>query len=66
MGVEMMPIFILNQQLLSRGWNIKLLFVIEDDPLFMLNIFNLIKSDENSVMFCFGGIGPLLMILQEK
>lgn len=47
----------LNQQLLSRGWEHKASFVIEDDPLLMLNIFNLIKSDENSVMFCFGGIG---------
>lgn len=47
----------LNQQLLNRGWEHKASFVIEDDPTLMLNIFNLIKSDENSVMFCFGGIG---------
>ena len=47
----------LNHQLLSRGWEHKASFVIEDDPELMLNIFDLIKSDENSVMFCFGGIG---------
>ncbi|MGM0518433.1 MAG: competence/damage-inducible protein A [Campylobacterota bacterium] len=47
----------LNQELLKRGWEQKASFVIEDDPKFMLDIFNLIKSDKNSVMFCFGGIG---------
>ncbi|WP_323588722.1 competence/damage-inducible protein A [Aliarcobacter butzleri] len=47
----------LNAQLLNRGWEHKASFVIEDDPELMLNIFNLIKSDSNSVMFCFGGIG---------
>ena len=45
--------FLLNAQLLNRGWNIKPLFVITDDPQMMLNIFNLIKNDPNSVMFCF-------------
>lgn len=47
----------LNAQLLSRGWEHKASFVITDDPQMMLNIFNLIKNDPNSVMFCFGGIG---------
>jgi molybdopterin-biosynthesis enzyme MoeA-like protein len=47
----------LNQELLKRGWEHKASFVIEDDPSLMNNIFNLIKADENSVMFCFGGIG---------
>lgn len=47
----------LNEQLLKRGWEHKASFVIEDDPELMLNIFNLIKADKNSVMFCFGGIG---------
>jgi molybdopterin-biosynthesis enzyme MoeA-like protein len=47
----------LNQQLLSRGWEQKASFVIVDDTKLMLDIFNLIKSDPNSVMFCFGGIG---------
>ena len=47
----------LNQQLLSRGWEQKASFVINDDTNLMENIFNLIKSDPNSVMFCFGGIG---------
>ncbi|WP_418186806.1 competence/damage-inducible protein A [Aliarcobacter lanthieri] len=47
----------LNKELLNRGWEHKASFVIEDDPKLMLEIFNLIKSDKNSVMFCFGGIG---------
>ncbi len=47
----------LNKELLNRGWEHKASFIIEDDPELILNIFNLIKSDENSVMFCFGGIG---------
>ncbi len=47
----------LNEQLLKRGWEQKGSFVIEDDQKLMFDIFNLIKSDSNSVMFCFGGIG---------
>lgn len=47
----------LNQELLKRGWIHKASFVIEDDPNLMKNIFETIKNDENSVMFCFGGIG---------
>ncbi len=47
----------LNEQLLLRGWTHKASFVIEDDVKLMENIFNLIKADESSVMFCFGGIG---------
>ena len=47
----------LNKQLLQRGWEQKASFVINDDPKLMFDIFNLIKSDPNSVMFCFGGIG---------
>lgn len=47
----------LNQQLLSRAWEHKASFVITDDINLMENIFNLIKNDPNSVMFCFGGIG---------
>ena len=47
----------LNEQLLKRGWTHKASFVIEDDVNLMEQIFKLIKSDENSVMFCFGGIG---------
>ena len=47
----------LNQELLKRGWEQKASYVIADDTNLMLNIFNLIKSDPNSVMFCFGGIG---------
>ncbi len=47
----------INSELLKRGWEQKASFIIEDDPTLMQNTFNLIKSDENSVMFCFGGIG---------
>lgn len=47
----------LNEQLLKRGWEQKGSFVIEDDTKLMYEVFNLIKSDPNSVMFCFGGIG---------
>jgi len=47
----------LNEQLLKRGWTHKGSFVIEDDVSLMENVFKLIKEDENSVMFCFGGIG---------
>ncbi|MBS9782309.1 MAG: competence/damage-inducible protein A [Arcobacter sp.] len=47
----------LNSELLKRGWEHKASFVIEDDPKLMEDIFKLIKADENSVMFCFGGIG---------
>ena len=47
----------LNKQLLQRGWEQKASFVINDDSKLMFDIFNLIKSDPNSVMFCFGGIG---------
>jgi len=47
----------LNKELLKRGWRHKASFVIEDDPKLMENIYNLIKADENSVMFSFGGIG---------
>jgi molybdopterin-biosynthesis enzyme MoeA-like protein len=47
----------LNSQLLERNWEHKASFVINDDPKLMFDIFTLIKSDPNSVMFCFGGIG---------
>lgn len=47
----------LNSQLLQRGWEHKASFVVADDPKLMFDIFNLIKGDPNSVMFCFGGIG---------
>jgi len=46
-----------NSELIKRGWEQKANFVIKDDPLFMEDVFKLIKSDPNSVMFCFGGIG---------
>ncbi|XOB63791.1 competence/damage-inducible protein A [Campylobacterota bacterium DY0563] len=47
----------LNEQLLKRGWIHKASFVIEDDTKLMENIYKLIKDDENSVMFSYGGIG---------
>ena len=47
----------LNNQLLKRGWEQKASFVIKDEPPFMEDVFRLIKSDPNSVLFSFGGIG---------
>ena len=47
----------LNKELLKRGWTHKGSFVIKDEPPFMEAIYNLIKEDENSVIFSFGGIG---------
>lgn len=46
-----------NTELIKRGWEQKASFIIDDDPQFMSNIYNLIKNDPNSVMFSFGGIG---------
>lgn len=47
----------LNKELLKRGWEQKASFVIKDEPPFIENVFKLIKSDKDAVMFCFGGIG---------
>lgn len=47
----------LNSELLKRGWEQKASFVIKDEPKFIEDVFTFIKSDPNSVMFCFGGIG---------
>ena len=46
-----------NSELLKRGWEQKANFVIKDDPSFMEDVYRLVKSDPNSVMFSFGGIG---------
>jgi molybdopterin-biosynthesis enzyme MoeA-like protein len=46
-----------NDELLKRGFEQKASFVIKDQPKFIEDIFQLIKNDEDSVMFCFGGIG---------
>lgn len=47
----------LNGELVRRGYEHKANFVIKDDPDFLKDVFKLIKSDPNSVMFSFGGIG---------
>ncbi len=47
----------LNNELLKRGWEQKASFVIKDEPPFIEDIFKLIKTDPDAVMFCFGGIG---------
>lgn len=44
-------------ELLKRGHELKASFIIKDEPSFIADIFELIKKDEESVMFCFGGIG---------
>ncbi len=46
-----------NKELLKRGWEHKANFVIKDDPSFLKDVFKLVKSDPNSVMVSFGGIG---------
>jgi len=47
----------LNNELIKRGWGQVASFVIKDDPKLIIDTFNLIKKDNKSVMFCFGGIG---------
>ncbi len=47
----------LNAALVKRGWEQKASFVIKDDPKFLEDVFRLIRSDEHSVMFSYGGIG---------
>ncbi|MDQ1340411.1 MAG: hypothetical protein QG567_1568 [Campylobacterota bacterium] len=46
-----------NHELLKRGWEQKASFVINDNPKFIEDVLNLIKTDKDSVLFCFGGIG---------
>ncbi|MCK9337288.1 MAG: molybdopterin-binding protein [Arcobacteraceae bacterium] len=46
-----------NSELLKRGFEHKASFVIKDEPKFIEDVFALVKADEQSVMFCFGGIG---------
>jgi molybdopterin-biosynthesis enzyme MoeA-like protein len=47
----------LSNELLRRRHELKASFVIKDEPSFIADVFELIKKDKNSVMFCFGGIG---------
>lgn len=47
----------LNAELVKRGWEQKASFVVKDDPKFLEDIFRLIRTDKNSVMFSYGGIG---------
>ena len=47
----------LNAALVRRGWEQKANFVVKDDPKFLEDVFRLIRADENSVMFSYGGIG---------
>lgn len=47
----------LNKELIKRGFDHVASFVIYDIPELIEATFRLIKSDINSVMFCFGGIG---------
>ena len=41
----------LNKELLKRGWEHKASFIIDDEPPFIEDIFNLIKKDPKAVMF---------------
>jgi molybdopterin-biosynthesis enzyme MoeA-like protein len=47
----------INKELNQRGFIHKASFVVDDDPKFMEEVFRFVKSDPNSVMFSFGGIG---------
>jgi molybdopterin-biosynthesis enzyme MoeA-like protein len=47
----------IRDELRKRGWSLKASFIVKDDPKLLEDIYKLIKSDENSVMFSFGGIG---------
>ncbi len=47
----------LREALLARGYKLKALFVIEDDPALMERVFRLVKEDGEGVLFSFGGIG---------
>ena len=47
----------LADELLKRGEKLHASFIIEDDPGLIAKIFELVKSDPESVMFSFGGIG---------
>ena len=47
----------LNNELLKRGWEHKASFVIDDKPSFIEDVFKLVKSDPDAVLFSFGGIG---------
>lgn len=47
----------INEALRKRGLIHAGNFVIIDNPPLMEKIFNILKSDQNAVMFCFGGIG---------
>lgn len=43
--------------LLSYGYELYASFVIKDDPALIENVYTMIKNDEFSIMFSFGGIG---------
>lgn len=47
----------LKNELAKFGHELFASFIIKDDHELMVNIYNMIKQDENSVMFSFGGIG---------
>lgn len=44
-------------ELAKRSHEMKASLIIKDEPSFIADVFELIKKDEKSVMFCFGGIG---------
>ncbi|MBN2964758.1 competence/damage-inducible protein A [Sulfurospirillum sp. T05] len=41
----------------KRGWTLEGNFVIKDDPALMHSVFSLLKSQPNTYIFSFGGIG---------
>ncbi|MEA2110684.1 MAG: molybdopterin-binding protein [Campylobacterota bacterium] len=47
----------LKEALSKYGHTLFASFIIKDDPVLITSVFKMIKADENSVMFSFGGIG---------
>jgi molybdopterin-biosynthesis enzyme MoeA-like protein len=47
----------LKNKLLEYGYELYASFVIKDDEKLILNTYEMIKNDKNSIMFSFGGIG---------
>jgi molybdopterin-biosynthesis enzyme MoeA-like protein len=47
----------IKNELISRGWELKGVFIIKDEPDLMRETFQMLKNYPDSVIFSFGGIG---------
>ena len=50
----------LKDELTKRNYELFATFVLKDDIKLMQDVFSLVKNDNDSVMFSFGGIGATL------